>query len=66
MSITILRLEDILWNNLSYTSVISLKQYISKDTKKVNCKTDFFVNLLHTIPKLRIITVIHNCLVNFY
>ncbi len=34
MSITIGSSVDTLWNNFSYTSVISLKQYISKDTKE--------------------------------
>jgi len=50
ISITIRRFEDILWNNHSYTSAILFKQYISKDIKTANCKTDFFFNLYHTVP----------------
>ncbi len=30
----IIKLEDILWNNLNYTSVISFKQKVSKYTKE--------------------------------
>ncbi len=37
LSITIGRSVDTLWNNLRYTSAISLKQYISKD-KKQKCE----------------------------
>ena len=52
MSITIGRSEDILWNNLNYTSVISFKQKVSKYTKESeNCKAVFF-NLFHTILML--------------
>ncbi len=46
MSMTIGRSEDILWNNYSYTSVISLKQYISKDAKETELSNRFFYQFI--------------------